>query len=847
MCQIETPLRSVEEGRETLSNGSASLKNQAHETFETVSVESKVPLSEAGGLLDGMSNDVLLAVLGSIALLIIVAVWFFDDVYERIDSELYRLKYWWRCKRESRHLPSETPVISSKLGLSSTLDTDQSAQPLSTLEEVASEVVERVDTLPTQPQSEFKSQTLADELARAREAEHQLRSESADAKEQLKLLVEVETQKQASKDSRIETLEESVEDHLAQIELLQASLAEKSSETDRMNASLEDSEQRCQKLTDELASLTRVDEKSRYNLANATAEIETLTLQAIRFENDTRAATQEALEKATLADRLHDENLKLKTSLEHLEDQFAGAEAEAEDLLRLKEDSDARLQKEIDNRTRAAKKFDLEISERESQLVASQKEVFSLKSEAVELAKRVTQNEMLELSLSETSANVAQMTTALEESDLRCQKLTDEVTALSCVDEQLRSELANAKIKIESVTSQAIQFENDLKTATQKAYDKTKQEDRLLDENTTLKASLEKLEDRFAIADAEVKDLSKSKEDIQAQLRKEIDIQARAKKEFESEIAERESQLVISQAEISRLKSEIDTMGEDAQRKLDEASSKFSSERTLHNQFKVTATRAREELTLQASKFAEQESRLESFKARAEKSDHELAATVALLASERLSLAEITENAQKREEELNQLISRNSELQSSRETSQKRAEQAEEELAETLKTLKNEQDLRASTLQKLEASTKLVEELEQEADAPTVTVADYHLVLRKLNKYKKAVQKLKVLVDELVVQKAEMSDLASEYVAMAKTIKHELDEERQTNCELKSKLNEVNVSAVDFNEQEIKSLVDQRARTLVLDLKSQFEEKLNQKNELIREIQKRQVAESSAL
>ena len=443
------------------------------------------------------------------------------------------------------------------------------------------------------------------------------------------------------------------------------------------------------------------------------------------------------------------------------------------------------------------------------------------------------------------SSKADQVTASLEDSNHRCQKLTDELDVFSCVDKQSKSELARATKEIETLTSQVIQFENDSQSAKQEAVNSANVADRLLEENTKLKSSLAKLEDQCAVADAEAKDLLKLKENVEARLQEEIEHRARATTEFDSEIAERESRLAASEQEVVRLQSETAALAEDAKLKLAEALSNLSHEQVLHSQLKEVADREREELSLQASKIVEQEARFESLEKAAKKANDDLAGTLELLECEKASLAAVHENAQKQQEEIGDLVSRCSDLQSSLSTSEQRAEQAERETAKTLELLVKEQELGAEVVQKLEDSEKRVDELEHEADAPTVAVADYHRLGSKLIKYKNAYEKIKDLAEGLDVQKKEMSDLASEYLAMTRAIRHELDEERLTSRELKTKLDKANASAVDFNEAELKRLVDERARDFVLDLKSQFEEKIKQKNELIREIRESQVVESS--
>ena len=89
-----------------------------------------------------------------------------------------------------------------------------------------------------------------------------------------------------------------------------------------------------------------------------------------------------------------------------------------------------------------------------------------------------------------------------------------------------------------------------------------------------------------------------------------------------------------------------------------------------------------------------------------------------------------------------------------------------------------------------------------------------------------------------------MSELAAEYLAAAKGLRRDLDQQIQASRELKSKLDKTGGSDAGPDQAELTRLVEKRARAHVLKLKSQFEQKLKEKNELIRKLQKRQAIKS---
>jgi len=89
-----------------------------------------------------------------------------------------------------------------------------------------------------------------------------------------------------------------------------------------------------------------------------------------------------------------------------------------------------------------------------------------------------------------------------------------------------------------------------------------------------------------------------------------------------------------------------------------------------------------------------------------------------------------------------------------------------------------------------------------------------------------------------------MSDLATEYLAAAKILRKDLDAQLEVNAELKQKLSQASPSGSD--QADLKRLVEQRARTHVLKLKSQFEERLKAKNDLIRRLQNHEAQHSDS-
>ena len=124
-----------------------------------------------------------------------------------------------------------------------------------------------------------------------------------------------------------------------------------------------------------------------------------------------------------------------------------------------------------------------------------------------------------------------------------------------------------------------------------------------------------------------------------------------------------------------------------------------------------------------------------------------------------------------------------------------------------------------------------------------VNESEYNELAKKVVKYKTAFRKSKTQIELLSAKKAEMSELATEYLTVVKTMKRDLDAQTQLNAELKQQLAKANPNNAMPDARALKDLVQQRARAHVLKLKNEFEARLKEKNELIRKLKDRQTIE----
>jgi len=223
-------------------------------------------------------------------------------------------------------------------------------------------------------------------------------------------------------------------------------------------------------------------------------------------------------------------------------------------------------------------------------------------------------------------------------------------------------------------------------------------------------------------------------------------------------------------------------------------------------------------------------------------------------------LADLKNQTQQLETELSQKVSKVTELEAELRdaveadaektaSESRQLEQQELKLNELQTALAEEKELRAEVSQKLEASENRISELEKETGDSTVDQAvdqaNYEELEQKVEKYKTALRKSKSVVEKLSAQKSEMSQLATEYLSAAKVLRRDLDHQLEASQKLKSKLAQSGAGNSDSPSQDdLNRLVEKRARAYVLKLKSQFEERLKEKNDLIRKLQSRNTVES---
>jgi chromosome segregation ATPase len=114
--------------------------------------------------------------------------------------------------------------------------------------------------------------------------------------------------------------------------------------------------------------------------------------------------------------------------------------------------------------------------------------------------------------------------------------------------------------------------------------------------------------------------------------------------------------------------------------------------------------------------------------------------------------------------------------------------------------------------------------------------------------YKRRYRQNKLKIEELTGKNKSMKELATEYFEAAKSLRSDLDHQAKLTESLEVQLKELQASARSavsedaqaptnsLSQSKINSLVEQRARKYVLDLKAHFEMRIKRKNDLIRKL-----------
>ena len=283
-----------------------------------------------------------------------------------------------------------------------------------------------------------------------------------------------------------------------------------------------------------------------------------------------------------------------------------------------------------------------------------------------------------------------------------------------------------------------------------------------------------------------------------------------------------------------------------AERKLEETAKLLEVEQALHTEIKKTSQEANAELCKQRSKALELETSVKSLESQIQAASEKLELTTSELKEKRSLLVELEKTTQQQQTQLSQKDAKYIELEAKlRETVEsssdklmsesRKLERQGAELGDLRIALQNEKLQRSEILENLEASQIRIAELEQQAEASFDDESNNEKLAQRFRTYKNAYRKNIGVMERLAERKAKMTKLATEYLAVAKILRGQLDTQLAITAELQQKLE--STASDGAIPSELNLLVQERARADVMALKTQFEQRIKRKNEIIRKLQ----------
>ena len=629
-------------------------------------------------------------------------------------------------------------------------------------------------------------------------------------------------------------------------------------------------------------------------------QIDLLTFEIDELKNQLRLTTEE-LDVATTSLAKHDDQLaQLNAKSKLLEERAEGAE------LKLAETSASLVQQQNDyaELETASKQGRDELnlqaakySEAESELASAQAEITDLKSLIAENDVSAEQTEVLQKQIEEVNAQAGdslkqidlltfeidelknQLRLTTEELDVATTshaKHDDQLAQLNAKSKLLEERAEGAELKLAETSATLVQQQNDyaeLETASKQHRD----------ELNLQAAKYSEAESELASAQAEITDLKSllAENDMSAEqtevLQKQLqEINAQAGDSLKQidlltfEIDELKNQLRLTTEELdvattshakhddqlAQLNTESKSLKErteGAELKLAETSAMFLQQQNDYTEMETASKQHRDELALQVAKYSELETNAASLENQIQASGEKTEQMAAELREARLLQVELEKTTKRQKAKLSQKENLCKELESKLQKTvealddkgssdfQNLADQSDER-EELQIALQNEETQRLEILEELKISQSRIAELEQQCQANSENEPNYEKMANKAIKYKSAYKKMEAYLKELTEQKSDMMELATEYLAVAKILRRDLDIQLNITAELERKLKERSSSGE--NSPDLKLLVQKSARAHVLAMKTEFEERIKKKNAKIRKLKNREPVQS---
>ncbi len=457
---------------------------------------------------------------------------------------------------------------------------------------------------------------------------------------------------------------------------------------------------------------------------------------------------------------------------------------------------------------------------------------------------------------------------------------------------ELQGEVERLKQELVTRTETASQLEADLLKAEETVSASKSIEER---REVELKAEIERLEQQLSTTAAESTQLKanllKSEEATNASIenygRREIELQGEVERltqelttrmaavsqleadllkaeETVSEHKEIEGQREVElKAEVGRLEQELaDRENECSQLKVDLSAAEEAidasklSERQRDDELRGEAGRLQQELTAQSAETTQLKAELltaeeaivaieATYQQRETKLQHDVRGLEDELATRVSAITKLEADLLQAEQALG--VNQADEEKRALEL-QANVERLEKENKKLQSELETERTSETEVSEKISAGESRLAQLEQELSNASINRANYKMLANKMVSYKQRYRENKLQIEELTGKNKSMKALATEYFEAAKKLRTELDEQLNLTESLKQKLqsphqssgrsenSSTQGSSNDLSQSEINSLVEQRARKYVLELKSHFEMRIKRKNDLIREL-----------
>ena len=498
----------------------------------------------------------------------------------------------------------------------------------------------------------------------------------------------------------------------------------------------------------------------------------------------------------------------------------------------------------------------------QSDLVSAQAEIANLESELANYIAAAEQTSDLQDQLEEasTQADVAlkqidsltsdikelknQLGVKTEELDaaVKSQAKHDDQRAELIAQAKLIERRANdAELKLaetsESLTKQQTSYA-ELETITKQDRDELTLQ---ISNCSDLEASIKSLENQMVEAQQELTGTQRLLEQEKS-----------TREEIEKTFKQQAEELSVLSSGKSNAESELKPLemrAQKAERQLKETVELLEREQKQHVDSARKAQDTDAELNALLSRNLELETSVKSLEAQIQEACEELNQTIDELDKTKLRQVKLEETTEQQKAQLSQKELQYTQLEAElRETVEsnvneltiesEKFESQGHELDELRVALQNEKEYHLEVLGKLKSSQLRIAELEQQPQAPSVNESNYIEMAKKVVKYKTAYRESEARAAGLAEQKSRMSDLATEYLAVGKFLKGDLDAQRAITADLRRRLD--NGSFNGSSPPNIKLLVQESARVHVLELKANFEERIKKKNRIIRKLKNKE-------